>query len=120
MATEYDSCHVAVVRDFRLCASARDRGASAGRPEDSRDRRQSVGAQDEASAGVSLRPSDGAAAFHADLLIVVEPGKAVVCEDLARRNRPRSVQFRGGYEERSDEIHTRIQQESAGREVALR
>ena len=100
--------------------SARHRGASTERPGGSRDRRQAVGAQDEASAGVSERTSDGKAAFYADVLIVFEPGRAVVCEDLARCDRPRRIQFGGRSEEKTDAIHPGIQQESAGREVTLR
>ena len=54
-----------------------------------------LSAQDEASAGVSERTSDGAAAFHADSLIVAEPGPAVVCGDLARLDHPAECSDRG-------------------------
>ena len=64
------AAHLGAVRSV----SHRHRGASADWSGDSRDRRQPVGAQDSASGGVSERTSDGAPAFHADLLIVAEPG----------------------------------------------
>ena len=66
-----------------------------------------------------VRTSDGAATLHVNLLIVVEPGGAGVCENIARRDHPRSVQF--GPDLKNKLLrYIREYKKSPRREVALR
>ena len=62
---------------------------AAARPRDPHHCGQPVGAQDGEGHGVPRRPSAGASALHADLRLVAQPGRALVCQGQAGPARPR-------------------------------
>jgi transposase len=73
--------------------SRRDRHASAEGARDSCDCRQSRDAQNAVGPHVPGSASARAPAFHADLFLVVEPGRALVFQDRAGVARARHLQF---------------------------
>src|SRR5947199_10858514 len=75
----------AAAHQRRVCRiPRRHRGQSAEAARDSRDRRQSLDAQDTSRSHLLARASERAAALHAHLFVVAESGRAVVFEDRAR------------------------------------
>ena len=58
---------------------------------DPRHRRQPLGAQDQAGRAVPGRAPQRSSALHSDLLVLAQPGRAVVRQDRARRDRPRRL-----------------------------
>jgi len=79
--------------------------AEAGDPHDSR---QSVSAQNASRAGFSGHPSEGPAAFHADVFLVAESSPAVVRQSRARRHRPRRVHLGARPGTKTPPLHQRL------------
>jgi transposase len=76
----------------RLCRlPQRDRRESAEAARDSRHRGQSLDPQDAGCAHLLARPSERAAAFHADLFVLAQSSGTVVFEDRARPAGPRHL-----------------------------
>ena len=63
--------------------------------------------------------SEGSPALHPDLLLLAQPGRAVVRQDRARRHRSRRVHFRLRPEEKAHALHPPVQQVAAYREVEI-
>jgi len=61
--------------------------------EDSHRTRQSVGAQNAGGRAVSSGSSQGTASLYSDLLVLVESGRDLVCQNRARRDRAWSIHF---------------------------
>lgn len=55
---------------------------------------QSMRPEDESRRAIPAREPESAVPFHADLLFLAQPGRALVCQDPARRHRPRRFHFR--------------------------
>ena len=64
--------------------------------------------------------SEGSPALHSDLLLVAQPGRAVVRQDRTRCHRPRRVHFRLRPEEKAHALHPPLQQIAPNREVEVR
>ena len=85
------------------------RGDATARREISRDRRQPLGAQDQARAGVSGRASPGPFAFHADLRVVAQSSGALVWQNRTRPARARHLHLAARSRAQDSTLHHALQ-----------
>ena len=88
-------------------------------PGDSRDCRQPVDPQDASGPHVSAGPSERASAFHADVFVLAEPSRALVCEDRTRPARARHLHVRGRPRAQDSSLHPALQQGGETRPLEL-
>ncbi len=58
-------------------------------------------------------------ALHSHLLVLAQPGRAVVRQDRARRDRTRRVHFGSRSEEKAHPLHPQVQRAAQAREVEV-
>ena len=80
-------------------------------PRDSRDRRQPVDAQDPGGPHVPARASARAPALHADVFLVAQPGRTLVCQDRTGPPRARRLHVRGRPRAEDSPLHPALQQD---------
>ena len=68
---------------------------------------------------VPRRAHQRSSALHPDLLVLAQPGRAVVRQDRARRDRPRRLHLRARPEEKAHALHPPLQQAAQTREVEV-
>jgi hypothetical protein len=83
------------------------------------DCRQPVGAQEWIGSGISGDASQGSLALHFDLLVVAQPGRTVVRQNLTRRHRARGFHFRVRSEEKAHALHPAVPRVAVYGEVEI-